>query len=197
MQLSIQKIPGPDIEPHFADISGIRQTVFREWPYLYQGSDEYEREYFENFMQSQRALCILIQDGSKTVGLTTLMPLAEEHDELKQPVADYGLDIHKIFYFAETCILPEYRGSGLYKQLFQMREDHANSFGDDYTQACFCSVIRPSNHALKPDSYKPLDEIWRRYGYRKISDLHMRFSWQDIDQSQETRKDLVVWTKSL
>ena len=196
-EFEYKKIIGKDIEQYFDDICRIRITVFKEWPYLYEGTVEYEREYLTHYFENDRSLCILIIADKKVVGISTSMPLAGEHEEFKKPVADFGFDISKIFYYSETCLLKEHRGKGIYRKIFSLREEHVKSFGDDYHKVCFCSVIRPAEHPLKPKDYRPLEETWKRYEFYKVDGLTMTFLWTDIGENKETRKNLSVWMKDL
>ena len=192
-----KSVKGKDIEVNFSDLSRIRVEVFREWPYLYQGSLEYEKSYLKNYFDNERSLCIFCYVDGKVVGVSTLMPLEGEHDELKNPVAQAGFDIKKIFYYSESCLLPAFRGQGVYKEFFKLREEHVRSFGSEYEKVCFCSVQRPDKHPLKPKNYRPLDSIWKKYGFYQVEGLQMSFSWTDIEQEKESSKKLNVWMKDL
>ena len=196
-QFQFAKIYGRDLENYYADISRIRMAVFREWPYLYGGSEEFERKYLSVYFENPRSMGILVKQADEVIGISTMVPLAGEHEEMKKPVSDFGFDINEIFYYAETCILPKYRGGGIYKEIFRMREEHAKSFGDDYKKVCFFSVIRPDDHPRKPANYRPLDEVWSKYGFQKVEGLMTGFTWQDVDDDYESRKQLSVWMKDL
>lgn len=196
-EFSFKQVYGPEINEHLDDISRIRITVFREWPYLYEGSPEYEADYLSVYVKHPRALCILCYHGQSLVGVSTLMPLAGEHYDLQKPVADYGFDVSRLFYYSESCMLPEFRGRGIYREFFRRREEHVRSYKGDYDRVCFCSVVRPENHPFKPVNHNPLDDVWRRYGFEKVSGLQMSFLWTDVGNREETRKALDVWMKEL
>lgn len=192
-QFRFRQVSGKDIRNVIRELSQIRIQVFKEWPYLYDGSLEYERQYLQNYFDHPRSLCILVSVDEKVVGVSTLMPLEGEHGDLKNPVLEAGYDISKIFYYGESCLLPEYRGSGIYPELFKRRLEHVESFGDEYHKICFCSVIRPDEHPLKPPDYRPLNEFWKRQGFERIPGLEMSYDWKDIGDSAETKKKLAVW----
>lgn len=192
-----KNVYGEEIETYFNDISRIRVTVFREWPYIYEGSVDYERQYLQNYFDNERSLCILCFHENQVIGISTLMPLEGEHEDLKKPLREAGYDITKIFYYSESCLLKAFRGRGTYAEFFKRREEHVKYFSTDYESVCFCSVVRPDQHPLKPQDYRPLYESWRKYGFEKVENLQMSFLWQDLDQTTETRKFLDVWMKSL
>ncbi|MBC86904.1 MAG: GNAT family N-acetyltransferase [Bdellovibrionaceae bacterium] len=197
-KLKIETLHGKELTPHFESLSDIRLQVFKEWPYLYEGSKEYERKYLDVYFNCERSLCLLIKDQTdKIVGISTAIPLTEEHDDLKNPLVREGYDVDRLFYFAETCLLPSARGKGIYRKIFELRESHAKSYGDDYTRVCFCGVHRSDSHPLRPEDFQPLDPIWQNYGFQKVPGLNMNFTWKDVDQKKETAKSLAVWMKNI
>jgi hypothetical protein len=47
MSLSFREFAGTEIAGVVDDLARLRVTVFRDWPYLYDGDAEYERRYLE------------------------------------------------------------------------------------------------------------------------------------------------------
>ena len=139
--LTYKELSGEMISPYLKTMAQIRMSVFHEWPYLYDGSLDYELNYLDRYKRNKKSLCVLCLDQEKVVGITTLMPLIDEYDELKRPLADQGHNLSEIFYYAESCLLPEYRGQGVYHEFFQRREKHVRSFGDQYKKICFCYLF--------------------------------------------------------
>ena len=144
---------GSGIESVFDDLAALRIAVFHDYPYLYEGSVEYEKEYLKTYSNSERSFLFAVYDGQKMVGATTCIPLKDETAEVRKPFEDAGFDIDTIFYFGESILLPEYRGLGLGHRFFDEREAHARSFGK-YQMTCFCSVDRGDNHPAKPAGYR-------------------------------------------
>ena len=107
-----------------------------------------------------------------------------------------GYDPAKIFYCAESILLTEYRGRGIYPKFFEAREGHARHLGR-FDLCTFCCVQRPVDHPLRPKDYVPLDRIWTKFGYVKNEALTTTYDWKDVDQADETPKPMVFWTKSL
>lgn len=191
-----ERLHGAGLADRVDAIARLRMTVFREWPYLYEGDLDYERRYLRVYTDSPRSFALLVIAGQQVVGVSTALPLADEHDELARPFHDAGFDVDRVFYFAESVLLPEWRGQGLYRHFFTERETHARSFGE-YEHATFCGVVRPHDHPLRPAGYKPLDPIWRRFGFEPRSDLAATFPWRDVGQAAETDKELVFHLKRL
>jgi len=195
-ELRFERLHGAELDQRLWDIARLRMTVFREWPYLYAGDTEYERRFLRIYVDSPRSFALAVLDGEEAVGVTTAMPLADEDPQIRQPFIDAGFDVDRIFYFAESVLLPAYRGRGLYRTFFREREDHARSFGA-YDWATFCAVQRPTDHPMKPADYQPLDPIWRHFGFSPRPDLVAHFPWPDVGSGEETTKPLMFWLKGL
>lgn len=177
-------------------LARLRIAVFREYPYLYEGSLDYETRYLQTYINCQEALAVLLFDGAQVVGASTGLPMMAETPEFRQPVIAGGYDASTFFYCGESTLLPQYRGQGLYKRFFESREQHAKALVN-MTQIGFCAVIRPSDHPLKPQNYQPLDGVWIKQGYQQKPDMTAQFNWQDIDQPAETLHPLTFWVKPL
>ena len=176
-------------------LAALRLQIFYEFPYLYEGDLAYEREYLGQYAQCPEAAVFGLWAGDELVGATTCLPLAAEPPSVWQSFAQAGLAIEPYFYFGESLLLPPYRGQGWGHRFFDLREAHALSLG--YTQACFCAVIRPENHPLRPLDYRPHDAFWQKRGYTQQPQLLARMSWPDREQSESSEKNLRFWTKPL
>lgn len=196
VQLSYIKKTGTEIASVFDDLAQLRIAVFRAFPYLYEGSIDYEKEYLKVYAESENAFLFAVYDETKMVGATTCIPLIDETPEVQEPFINAGIDLESVFYFGESILLPEYRGLGLGHRFFDEREAHARSF-ETYKITSFCSVVRPENHLLKPVDYQPLDEFWMKRGYKKELLLKSKFEWLDIGENHPTKKEMIYWTKKV
>lgn len=187
---------GASISELFDDLARLRIQVFRDYPYLYEGSVDYEHEYLATYANSPEALLFAVYDGKEMVGATTCIPLADETDEVKEPFIRNHLDIGEIFYFGESILLKPYRGLGLGHKFFDVRESHAAGSGA-YKTTCFCAVSRPDNHPARPDDYRPNDVFWLKRGYTRHPGLKSFFDWTDIGDLHSTSKPMVYWTRPL
>lgn len=177
-------------------LAALRIAVFRDYPYLYDGSPEYEKEYLQTYIKSERSFLFSVYDGEKMVGATTCIPLAEETADVQEPFLRKGRDIHRIFYFGESILLREYRGLGLGNRFFEEREAHAASFPGTDT-VCFCAVRRPADHLLRPEHYQPLDLFWSKRGYTKAADMVSYFEWKDLGEDTSSAKPMEYWFKKI
>ncbi|PTY37434.1 GNAT family N-acetyltransferase [Saccharospirillum sp. MSK14-1] len=194
-ELTTQTVTGEQLKPWLNDVAKLRIAVFRDFPYLYKGSLDYERQYLHTYIDSDSAVCVLAFADDQVVGAATGLAMSDEETAFRQPIVDAGIEVNDVFYCAESVLLPAYRGRGIYRQFFAERETQAKGLG--LNQVVFCAVDRPHDHPLKPADYQSLDGIWRRYGYQPLSGVAARFSWQDVDADQETEKTLSFYHKTL
>lgn len=195
MPVSLEKLQGKDLLSHLDALADLRMTVFRDFPYLYQGSREYERNYLRTYAESSCSVCLIARDGETIVGASTAIPMADETDAFRQPFVDAGWEPEDIFYYGESVLLPEYRGEGIGVAFFDHREAHAREQG--YRYAVFCAVIRPEDHPARPRDYEPLDRFWHHRGYQPIAGLETHYAWTDIGDSTDTEKPMQFWFKTL
>ncbi|MCR9107280.1 GNAT family N-acetyltransferase [Marivita sp. XM-24bin2] len=193
--MRIEALTGESLDAALDDVAGLRIRVFRDWPYLYDGDLEYERGYLETYRNSDAAILVGAFDGRRLVGAATGTPMVDHADDFAAAFEGTRLALKDIFYCAESVLLPEYRGRGVGHRFFDLREAHGRSLGA--TVSAFCGVVRPEEHPLRPEEYRPLDGFWRKRGYAPLEGAVARFSWKDIDQTEATRKPLQIWTKVL
>jgi hypothetical protein len=116
--LELINFHGAALEPHLDALGRLRIAVFREFPYLYEGSLEYEREYLQTYCKTNRSLVVLVFDGGEVVGATTCLPMVDEGPEFQEAFLKAGYDLKTICYFGESILLPPYRGRGMGKEFF-------------------------------------------------------------------------------
>jgi GNAT superfamily N-acetyltransferase len=194
--LRVETLTGAAISPHLPALARLRITVFRDWPYLYDGDAGYEENYLRIYAASPRAAIVFAFNGEDVIGASTCLPLADETENIRAPFAENGIDPAQIFYFGESVLLKAYRGHGLGVKFFAAREAHARGF-NAYTAAAFCAVQRPENHPLRPVNFTPLDDFWTRRGYTRQPHLQCKMAWLDLNEMNETEKTLIFWTKNL
>jgi len=195
MTVEIRTLTGDDLKKALNDLARLRIAVFRDWPYLYEGSLDYEAGYLKRYAEADGAVIVGAYDGEKLVGAATGEPLGGELEAFQAPLQARGYAPEKIFYLAESVLDPAYRGRGIGHRFFDEREAHAQRLGFDET--AFCAVIRPDDHPLKPAGYRPLDAFWRKRGYEKLDGVIVRFPWTDVGETKETEKPMQVWHRVL
>lgn len=195
MSIDVQVLSKDAFAAALDDVAMLRITVFRAWPYLYDGDLTYERNYLAAYLESPDALVVGAFDGTRLVGVSTAAPLEDHAEELGAPLAALGYDLSDVYYCAESVLLPEYRGRGIGHAFFDAREAKARSLGRKYM--VFCSVKRPDDHPMRPETFRTNDAFWRGRGYEPLPGVMSEFSWRDIGEIEETRKKLQVWFRKL
>ncbi len=196
MSTTIEPLTGIELTRALPDLARLRITVFREWPYLYDGTLDYEQNYLAKFANADGALIVTVRDDDHVVGMATATPLLGHADAFVDALTERGFEPANIFYFGESMLLPAYRGRGIGHAFFDQREAHARRFGP-YTHTAFCAVVRPDDHRLRPADYRPLDGFWRKRGYDRLEGCVARFEWKDVDQEGETAKPMQFWIREI
>ncbi len=186
---------GPAIRPWVDALAALRLQVFREWPYCYDGSLAYERDYLRCYVESPRAVVALVLDQETPVAATTGLPLAEAHSEMQTPFLSAGLDPADWFYCGESVVLPALRGLGLGGQFFDLREQQARSLG--LRRITFCAVERAPDDPRRPSRYRGNLGLWTRRGYQRQPQLQCQYAWRDLGASEDSEKTLTFWTREL
>ena len=129
-----------------------------------------ETPYIAPYVAHSRApLCSCAAPPDQPIGLATCLPLETESANVQAPFLARGLDPRRFFYFGEGVLLKEWRGMGLGKRLFELRESHARAVSTaDY--AVFCSVRRPARSSVAPGLTPTTnDAFWRSRGYQPMA----------------------------
>lgn len=183
-------------ERYVDDVAALRIEVFRDWPYLYDGDMDYERGYLLNLVESSRSALILAEADGQIVGASTAMPLEDEHENFKRPFEALGMDLSKVYYLAESVLLPAYRGQGIGHRFFDLREAHGRAIGE-FAMFAFCAVDRSPLDPRRPGDYRDLDAFWTKRGYVKNPVLRCKFDWKEVGSDDETTQTLTFWTRML
>jgi GNAT superfamily N-acetyltransferase len=196
MTVRVEPLVGEALRRSLPAVARLRMAVFRSWPYLYDGTLEYEQTYLGRLAAAPGAVIVAACDGDEIIGCATAAPLAEVEGEFSEPLVAKGYDIASLLYCGESVLLPAYRGRGLGHAFFDQREAHGRNLGG-LTHSTFCAVQRPADHPLRPKDYVPLDAFWTKRGYAKVDGLVGTFAWKDIDQPDETAKPMQYWMREL
>ena len=194
--VSVKALTGAELVAALPALAELRITVFHDYPYLYDGTLAYEADYLANFAASKAAVCVAAYDGHAIIGASTGAAMSEQEPEFYAALAGQGYEIDKLFYCSESVLLKSYRGHGLGNAFFDLREAHARAFGG-FTHSLFASVVRPPDHPMRPQDYRPLDAFWTKRGYQKADGLYGSYAWKDINEPGETSKNLQFWIKAL
>ncbi|WP_424942046.1 N-acetyltransferase family protein [Aliiroseovarius crassostreae] len=193
--IDVRPLTGADLDAHLDDVARLRMQVFRAWPYLYDGTFDYEHRYLQSYRNSSGAILVGAFEGDRLVGASTGAPMEDHAEDFATAFDGTGYALEDIFYNAESVLLPQYRGRGIGHAFFDAREAHARALGRKY--AAFCGVIRADDHPARPHGYRPLDGFWRKRGYEKLEGVLASFSWKDVGKLEEDSKQLQFWIRIL
>jgi len=173
----------------------LRMSVFRDWPYLYDGDDAHEEAYLREFLASEQAALILARVDDMPVGMATASPLADQPESLTGPLAAAGVEIDAGFYFGESVLLPKFRGFGIGHKFFEAREAAARDAGARH--AVFCAVKRDPLDARRPSDARDLAPFWHGRGYTMLEGAVCHMSWKEVGHADETSQLMQFWLKTL
>jgi GNAT superfamily N-acetyltransferase len=192
----VRVLPRDEVVDRLDDLARLRIAVFREWPYLYDGDLDYEREYLKTYVASRSSLVVVADDAGRIVGASTAVPLADEGESLRAPYVAVGIDPASVYYFGESVLLPDYRGRGIGHRFFDAREAQARALGR-FGLTSFCAVARAEDDPRRPPAYRPLDAFWSARGYRRRADIVTTIAWKEIGETAATDKRLVAWLRPI
>ncbi|SDR60552.1 hypothetical protein SAMN05519103_06887 [Rhizobiales bacterium GAS113] len=196
MTLRIDPVAGEALRRALPALARLRIEVFREWPYLYEGTLDYEANYIERFARLKDGVIVVASDAGETVGAATAAPLQGQNPDVTAPFLERGYDLAKLFYFGESVLRRSYRGRGIGHAFFDCREAVARA-AEGVTQATFSGVVRASDDPRRDPEYRPLDGFWRKRGYEPVAGLVGHYAWTDIGDTAQTRKPMQFWMRDL
>ena len=194
--LRSQVVVGQEIEPFVGDLARLRIEVFREYPYLYEGTEGYEEKYLRAYAESAESVFVLAFDGARVVGVSTGLPLVDADPAFSEAFRQAGEEVGAVFYFGESVLAKEYRGGGMGRIFMEEREKWARALGR-FGSCAFCAVEREAEHPLRPDGYRALDDFWRGRGFERREELRVSFRWREVGAAAESGHEMVFWVKKL
>lgn len=111
--LRLLRLSSDEINPWLEALADLRIEVFREFPYLYDGSHDYERRYLRTYAESHRGVLVVALAGDEVIGAATGLPMTDESEAFRRPFMAQGLDVDGIFYFGESVLRQSWRGRGI------------------------------------------------------------------------------------
>jgi hypothetical protein len=72
----VERLTGERLKALLPDLARLRITVFRAFPYLYDGSLDYEERYLQTYAQAEDSVVVGAFDGDMAIGASIGLPLA-------------------------------------------------------------------------------------------------------------------------
>ncbi len=194
--LSFKTFVGEEINQIIDPLAHLRITVFRDYPYLYDGDLAYEANYLSTYAKAKTAFVFSVFDGDKMVGACTCVALSEETEIIINTFEKAGIPPKTVCYFGESLLLQDYRGQGIGRRFFEEREAYAKTL-PGISILTFCAVKRRPNHKLKPKTHKNLNGFWSKMGFFPQPSINCNFSWKEINEPIEKPKLMEFWLKQV
>ena len=183
MVIDIQVYDGASLTPGIAILTEFRLRSFREFPYLYAGTEEGEQEHMTGYIANPTARLLLARDtdfDEKVVGVAIGTLLSTETEILRQmgePLRNLGIVPEEFYYLGEMIFVPGYWRRGIGRQMLEVlkaagREQGANRFG-------FLAVFREPNDSRRPAGHIDSGVIFRRFGFENTN-IFVTFDWTTI-----------------
>lgn len=195
-RIRYEALYGQAAQTSVQDLARLRIQVFREYPYLYDGTEAYESRYLETYFKCPQSLIILAWDDLRVIGATTAIPLAFEEPAFQKPFLEQQLPPEQVMYFGESVLLPNYRGQGIGKIFLQKRIEYAASY-PGIRWAAFCAVQRAPDDPRRPAPYHPLDKLWQSYGFLPRIGMQTLYHWREIGQTEESEQLMQFWLRPI
>lgn len=108
--MEIRLLHGAAIAPFITELGHLRLQILGEYPFLYDGTALGEADFLAGYPLCERSLLVLAQEHGQVVGASLGLPLSDMADALQEPFVARGQDPARVFYFAQSLVLPAYRG---------------------------------------------------------------------------------------
>jgi len=196
--ITFKQFIGPAVRAYIPELARLRISIFREYPYCYDGNLDYEADYLAAYARSASSLFVLAFDQDNLVGASTGLPMTDAMADVQTPFIQHPYPLETVFYFGESILQPAYRGQGIGHRFFDARENYARQADETYSAyqyTCFCSVRRADDDPRRPPGYQSLDAFWGRRGYAKMPLLTTSMTWKEVNQPAESGHMMDFWLK--
>mgnify|MGYP001309564430 CR=1 FL=1 len=180
MLLTTQILTGPDVTVHLDALATLRLEIFREFPYLYDGTRDNELRYLQVYAQAADSCVLTVAEEGRVVGAATGIPLLHEQQEIREPFAAVPYPPDSIYYVGELLLYPAYRNRGLGMQLLSNLEVQIRSLGS-YRYLTCATVVRPDDHPQRPANYLLIERFLKRTGFIALPEVTATFAWRETD----------------
>lgn len=192
ISVKTELLVGDQILPYLEQISQLYINIYEEFPYLFQGDVEQQKVAIkEHYISKKTGIVCLLLIENQVVGAGLGCALIESSDKFKEPFIKQKYAIDNLFFWGELILEPVYRGKKLGKKLYQKMGEAIKQSG--YSSVCFCTVERSDDHPSKPDTYKSLEPLWEKLGFKKDEKLTFTGRWQEIGKEEATDQPMVFW----
>lgn len=194
--IEYKSLSGEEARDYLEELASMRISFFRAFPYLYDGTIEYEKQYLEKYFKSENSHIVIAFENSQIIGFCSSIPLLKEEPAIQNPLISKNEPLEDYLYIGEIILSEKYRGQGIARKLFEIQELYAKKNG--FSKAMLITVNREVNDNNKPLNYKDLDSVWKTFGYQKLKNDFVEMCWPRVDKKGENLcNKLSIWIKNL
>ena len=141
-KITYQNLSGDDLLQYLPALARLRIEVFHAFPYLYDGTMEYEQQYLQTYASAPESVIVDAFDGSNIVGAATATVLIREPDYITNAFINYGMDPAEFFYYGESVLQKNYRNRGIGVRFFEERKKHDVLAQGFRMMLCYCGSAK-------------------------------------------------------
>ncbi|QLH36622.1 MAG: hypothetical protein HWD61_11200 [Parachlamydiaceae bacterium] len=195
--INIKSFEGKEILPYVKEITELCLIIYKEYPFLYEGTEAEYLPFIEYYAQSDQSIACIVFDHARPVGVAIGMPLHLMREKYQTPFSNLCPNeiLSEFFYLGEFLLLHEYRGQNLGKQMYLEFERLIQN--KDQKNICFCSIDETLTFTPPPLNYHPLEEFWCHLGYQKCKEMTFSIDWRNISESQDSSHPMIYWIKKI
>jgi ribosomal protein S18 acetylase RimI-like enzyme len=181
MTIDIQTYQHASLAAEIGIFCEFQSRFFREFPYLYARTEEYEQEYMAEYIANPTARLVVARNAGKAIGVATGTMLSTAPSIVGatgDSLQKYGIQPQRCFYIGEVIVEPEYRRHGIPKQLLEQLKNAGREQGAQ--RFCFLAIYREPDDARRPADYIDIDLIFSKVGGFVKIDVSVTFEWPTI-----------------
>lgn len=191
----IELLVGLAIQPYLEEAAHFRVEVFSEYPYLYEGTVEFElNEILPVYVRSKESAWVIAKENDRIVGILTGIPLSETSPNIHSPFLQSNISMEPYYCLADLMVLKEYRGKGIGKSLYYAFEKFVRT-KPSYRYIAFYEIYRAPNDPKRPEDYHSLDPFWLKRDFVKYPELNFEIPWPEIESTKDCIHPMVYWIK--
>ena len=195
--VSLKVFKGNEITPYVSDITQLSLQIYREYPYLYEGTEEEYLPFIQRYSESNDGIASILFDDKKLIGVCIGMPLNEMRDNYLGNFSSITKEeLDSLYYLGEFLLLKQYRSQGNGKQMYTSFENEVIK-KSLYKTLCFCKIQEFLEHPSQPDNYFSMNNFWKQSEYVAREDLSFNVDWVNVNETTLSPHQLYFWFKPL
>jgi len=183
MSINIEHYSGESLAANISALAEFRLRFFREFPYLYAGTEEGEHKHIAEYIANPTTRLILAREpNNNIIGVAIGTMLATETEILHQigeSLRSCNIIPEQCYYFGEMILVPEYRHQGIGTQMLEALKNAGKEQGASHF--CFLAVAREPHDLRRPANHIDSDRIFHQFGFEKTA-LFVTFEWATIQR---------------